>query len=179
MIPSTSVILKYEIPTTTVIDVSFLGGVYGLYLILGYYINNANIVNKISKLKLCILIIIELIITVFLQIYVLNQHIRYDLWYNFLPLMFLTCTIFILLKKMDNLDEKIYNLFYKLSKQTLAIFFIHMLFRYMIRGYIKELNIINPLKTILFFVVTLIFSIISIKIIGKSKLIKKYVLLIK
>lgn len=179
VVPSISVIIGYKIPRSTVIDISFLGGVYGVYLILGYYINNTNIMDKISKLKICIIVAIELGILVFTQIFLLNKNIKYNLWYNFLPLMLLACTIFILLKKLDNVNEKIYNIFYKLAKQTLAIFFIHMLIKYIVQGYINELNIMNPIKTIIIFIVIFILSVLIIKIIGKSKLAKKYLLLIK
>lgn len=178
-IPSISIMVDYKIPASTVINTGFLGGIYGIYLILGYYMNKTNILNKISTLKIVFIVMIEMGITVFIQIFLLNRGINYNLWYNFLPLAFLAFTIFILLKRLENVNKKVYSIFYKLSIQTLAIFFMHMLIKYIIQGYINELNIMNPIKTIIIFIVIFILSVLIIKIIGKSKLAKKYLLLIK
>ena len=179
LIPSLSVILSYRIPTSTVINTAFLGGVYGIYLVLGYYMDKINILDKISTLKMIFILIIELCITVASQIILLNKGVNYNLWYNFLPLVILAFTVFILLKRLKNINEKIYAIFYKLSTQTLAIFFIHMLIKYIVQSYINSFNIINPVKTIILFVVIFVFTLIVIEITRKNNLIRKFLLFIK
>lgn len=179
--PSLSTIIQDKSIASNVIDMSFLGSAYGLYVLLGYYISNSYKIQKISKRIIVLSIIITYFITVGIQIYLWNLGIKYNLWYNFLPLFLLGISIFCLFKKMEKikLSEKFYKLIYTLSKYSFAIFFVHIIVRYLVRDYINSFNLINPIKVILTFIVLLIMSIIIIRILKIIPIIRKYVLFMK
>lgn len=181
LLPTISIIAQDKTLGSTVLNISFLGGVYGLYVILGYYISSSDFIKKIPKYVICLITIVMLIITVLIQIYLWNMKIKYNIWYNFLPLFILSTIVFIFFKKNENLriNEKIYKIIYTISNQSLAIFFVHIIMRYLLKGFINSINIINPLKVILTFIILLLTSLIVVNILKKIKVIKKYVFLIK
>ena len=181
LLPTISTITQDKTLGNTVLNVSFLGGVYGLYLILGYYISKSNYIKKIHNYVIWITTLITLIITVIIQICLWNNGIKYNMWYNFLPLFILSTVVFMLFKKNENINinEKLYKIIYTISNQSLAIFFVHIIMRYLLKDYINSINIINPLKVIVTFIILLGTSLIIVNILKKIKLIKKYVLFIR
>lgn len=179
--PSLSIIMQDKSIASRVLDTAFLGSVYGLYILVGYYISISNKIQNIPKKMIVAFIVIIYFITVGIQIWLWNVKIKYNLWYNFLPLFLLGIAIFGLLKKMEqsNLCNKFYNLIYILSKYSFAIFFVHIIIRYFIRDMINSFNISNPAKVMLTFTGLLCTSIIVIKIMKSIPIIRKYIFLMK
>lgn len=181
LFPTISILLQDGDMASRVLDISFLGGVYGLYIMLGYYISISSKIKKVPNFILGAIVGILYLITVGIQIYLWNFGIKYNLWYNFLPLFVLGIAIFGLFKKMENIQikGKLYQIIYTISNWSLAVFFIHTIVIYFIRDYINALGFINPVKVILLFVITLFISLIAVKIIKSIPILKKYLLLIK
>lgn len=163
-------------------DLTFLGGGYGTYILIGYYINNSKI--KINKIFTWIFVIITFLLAVAMQfISHCNFTVEvYNIWYNNIFLLCCTSGIFILLKDMDEkkINAKLSKIFIYISKISFGIYLIHYIVMYLIKPYIVKVGLLNkPIKIILLFVLTSLASIFSIYILSKVKCIKKYVFRIK
>lgn len=182
LLPSINIILynihhieKYNL----IIDFSFLGGVYGLYILLGYYISEG-ILKNIQTKFLFVISIISYVFTVLIQYYAIYKGVIYNVWYNFITILTCTICIFELFRRIKKLKkQKIRNLFEYISKISLGIFFMHEIILKFFGKEIQSLNLINPVKTIIFFLITFVVSVILIKLLSNSKVIKKKVFLIK
>ena len=181
LFPSIFVFTQDAIMNSRVLDISFLGGVYGLYILLGYYISRSDKIKEIPKFILWAIVGLCYVITVVNQIYLCNSNIDYNLWYNFLPLFVLGIAVFSLFKRMENisLKERWKKILYTISNWSLAIFFIHAIVIYLIRDFINAFQVMNPVKVILLFITVVLISIIATKIMKTIPIFRKYLLLIK
>ncbi len=160
-------------------DFTFYGGIYGLYILLGYYIGKGYL-RKINKISLIIIAIISLVVTVFFQFFLYNKGKEYNVWYNFAGIMTLSVSIFELFARANlKLSNRCREIFLYLSKISLSIFFIHIIIQENISEYIKLFEIIKPIRVIILFVMSFIISILITYILSKIKVIKTKVLLIK
>lgn len=79
-----------------ILDISFLGGGYGLYIVGGYLIRE-KIIKKIKTKWLVFTSILFFIISCYIQIFELEHKIEYNIWYNS-PFIFI-CTFALLMNK--------------------------------------------------------------------------------
>ena len=164
------------------INIPFMGAEYGLYLLAGYYIYKYQNI-KINKIIVALIGIVCFLLTVYIQIYSLNNIATnvYRVWYNF-PLLFI-CSIcsFILLNRIeyDGLNGKIKSLCTYISKYSLGIFYIHSIISEIIVSYIKNISIKLSLIMLIVFVLTFVISFVCVHLLSKSKVISKRLFLIK
>ena len=181
-LPSINVILynihhiaKYNL----IIDLSFLGGEYGLYILFGYYISEGVLKNIQTKFLLLIFII-SYVFTVFIQYYAIYNGVTYNVWYNFITILICTICIFELFRRAKKLkNKKIGELIKYISQISLGIFFMHEIVLKLFGRVMQLCNLINPIKTIIFFIVTFVVSTILINLLSNLKFIKEKVFLIK
>ena len=163
-----------------VINLSFFGGVYGLYAIIGYLIYSNN-KDRFNNRLMVLFGIVSLLLTILIQIYSYASNHGYNVWYNFPFLLICSACLFILLLKLDL--SKFSNIFKKFitytSRVSLGMFFIHIIILFFLNEYMFALNIMLPLKVIILYLVTLILTYLVIFVLSKIKFISKYVLLIK
>jgi len=163
-----------------IVNFSFLGGKYGLYILLGYYINNG-LLKKCSNISLIIVAVISFIITCIFQYITCKIKMIYYVWYDFITLFICSICIFELFIRIKNRDNK--NIFIKstkyLSNISLGIFFIHEIFLKLFVRYTKKIDLSNPLECITLLILTTISSIICIYLASKIKIVKERVFLIK
>lgn len=173
------IILKIE-QFTNILDISFFGGTYGIYVIMGYYISQG-LLKKAKTNSIWIVTIISFILACGIQLLCYNNSIVYNIWYNSPFIFICTINLFELFTRID--CKIVHNWFIKLctyvSKIALAIFFLHVVILKLLTNYIKELKFLNPIKIILLFWLTFIVNIIIIYLLKKIKIIREKVLLIK
>ena len=182
LLPSLNVVLNIlELKEyNVIIDMTFLGGIYGLYIVLGYYLSKG-IFEKIKNKWLIVIATISFTITCIVQYWAYNKNISYDVWYNFLFLFLCSTCLFELVRRIKN-REKV-NVFIKLSKYiskiSLGIFFVHEIFLKILIKFIREYSLNRPIETIIMFIIALFTSIIFIYIASKLKIIREKVFLVK
>lgn len=159
---------------TCVLNLNFLGGIFGIYIILGYYIYNWNL-NKIDT-KWTIIIGMFSFFVAFLQRMLLG-----DLWYNSLPILVCACCLFILFNKIntEKIENKIGKIFTHISKISLAVFFIHYIVIILIMKNIYTISMMPLIRFIVLYISTTVISIIVATILSKVKYVSKYALLIQ
>lgn len=161
----------------------FLGGAYGLYILLGYYLTNLNRFKRIKILNLIFIALISFIATCAIQVVSFGEasHYSYTIWYN-LPLLFICAAcIFLIVTRFEykKLNKNIVKVVTFISKASLAIFFMHVITQTILKPYIVGLSISMPLKLILLFASNFIICTTISYILSRLKYISKWVLRIK
>lgn len=123
----------------SILYLNFLGGCYGLYVILGYYLNNG-ILKKYNNFILSLGVLLMFFLTCLIQLisYTQYSNFRFNVWYDFITLFVCSVCIFELFRRIN---IKLENIFIKItryiSKRSLAIFFLHII-------YLQSLSIYIP-----------------------------------
>ena len=166
----------------TILDLKFLGGVYGLYIILGYFITN-NFKLKMKSVYIVLILIFNFSITLIMQLISFSNISKcmYCVWYDNVFLLITTVCLFILFCRINDskINDKLKKYFYFISKISLSLFFIHYIVQSLLRIYVIKMQIIMPIKVILLFILVSLVSIGITFLLSKIKFVAKYILLIK
>ena len=148
------------------------------YIILGYIISKG-LLKKIKNIYLIFSTGISFIMAVGIQIFIYNRGTSYNIWYNSIFILLTATCLFELFTRIKNDKNKIQKVFTFLSESSFAIFFIHKIVLICLKDNVNNININNPLKVVLMFLVTTLLCIIIILSLRKVKWIKNKVFLIK
>lgn len=161
-----------------VIDVSFLGGIYGVYILFGYFINK-KFLRKI-KTNMCLMIsLVFFIMTIALQYWAYKHNNIYNVWYDCIFLIITTAFLYEVICRIEHKNFKCKNLVEYISRISLAIFFIHIIIINLIGTYIADLNIDMSIKIIVLSLMVFIISFVLITILSCARFIKEKIFLIK
>lgn len=154
----------------------FSGGVYGIYIILGYLVKKGQFKN-ISNYKLGLLTFVSFLICVLFQYYSFTINYNFLLWYEFPFVMLGSFALFELCSRLDEVWA--YDWILVLSKYSFAVFLIHNLFRLPLLPLVVKLPYSEPVKAIILWVLLIIFSYITAAIIYRIPRFGKYILYMK
>lgn len=157
-----------------IIDTSFLGGIYGIYMVLGFF-SQSNKLKKFSKKSLTLIMAFTFVCACWIQIYSLNRFKEYNIWYDSPFLLLCSTCLFELIMRIDTtrISEKIRNMFTYISKISFAIFFMHSIVELVLKDYIKLIPIANCLKLLILFVGSFSICVLMTWILNKIKIIRK------
>lgn len=180
VLPTLNNILKmFKIKTyTSILDISFLGGGYGLYMLIGYFIRKGFFKNIKSSL-LGVVSIVSFALACIMQIVMYEKGIAYNIWYNSIFLLMTTVPLFELFTRIKINSHNIKSIFTYISKISFGIFFMHEISLNLFSKYIKLISVIKPLKVLILSIAVFVTSVIIIMILSKIKVIKNKVFLIK
>lgn len=167
------------------LSLTFAGGVYGLYIVLGYYIYS-NIDKIKTKRSYIAIFIVSICLAVLIQYFgYYNTHgliSRYDIWYDSPFILISSIFLFIWFNKINgaHIKHMACLIFKYLSENSLAIFFIHIIVIELIEPYILLCTLFGNLTKVgLLFVFTIFISIFISYCMGKIKFIRSKLFLIK
>lgn len=109
-----------------VLDLSFLGGGYGVYLIFGYLVRQ-NTFKKIPTLAVVLSALLFFVFCVYTQIFCYRRGVAYNIWYDSLPLLICTLSLFELFHRIKRLPRPVASVAKALSETSFAIYLIHVL----------------------------------------------------
>ncbi|MCR5026808.1 MAG: acyltransferase [Methanobrevibacter sp.] len=151
----------------------FSGGIYGIYIILGYLVKKGKFKN-ISSSKLWILSIISFLICVGFQYYAFVINYDFFLWYEFPFILLGSFALFELCSRVKTV--KFYSWVTVISKYSFAVFLIHNLFRLPLLPLVVQLPFSEPVKAIVLWILLIIFSFTAAAIIYRIPRFGKYIL---
>lgn len=154
------------------LDLSFSGAQYGLYIILGYYIHNKNALKKVKPIFLILISLISFILNCLVQVYFYKREASAIVYYDFIGVLTISTSIYLLLLKCKIKESKLLKY---ISINSLPIYFIHFPVLIILKNY-TNLNMNRPISVIIYYFASLLISILIIKIISRIKFIKKYLL---
>ncbi len=151
----------------------FSGGIYGIYIILGYLVKKGKFKN-ISSSKLWILAIVSFLICVLFQYYAFVINYDFFLWYEFPFILLGSFALFELCSRVKSV--KFYSWVTVISKYSFAVFLIHNLFRLPLLPIVVQLPFSEPVKAIVLWILLIIFSFTAAAIIYRIPRFGKYIL---
>lgn len=152
----------------------FLGGVYGVYLILGYLVKK-EIFNNIKKRYMIIVCVMAYLGAVWQQLYCYSKGVEYNILYNNFCLLLYSFMIFLLIK--CSLKTFYFQGVETLAKFAFGIYLIHNPIMIVFTKYYLADNIY--FKVLVSFSVALIGSYLIILFVSKMGKIGKYLFMIK
>ena len=151
----------------------FSGGVYGIYIILGYLVKKEQF-KGISSGKLWLLAAISFIICVLFQYYAFIKGYDFFLWYEFPFILTGSFALFELCSRMGSV--RAYPIVTFLSKYSFAVFLVHNLFRLPLLPIVVQLPFSEPVKAIILWILLIFFSYLATVIIYRIPRFGKYIL---
>ena len=151
----------------------FSGGIYGIYIILGYLVKKGQFKN-ISSGKLGILAFISFIICILFQYYAFTKGFDFFLWYEFPFILTGSFALFELCSRMESV--RAYPIVTFLSKYSFAVFLVHNLFRLPLLPIVVQLPFSEPVKAIILWILLIFFSYLATVIIYRIPKFGKYIL---
>jgi len=154
-------------------SLGFSGGVYGIYLVIGYLVKKGAF-KRISTPKLGLMALISFIICVLFQYYAFIKGYNFFLWYEFPFVAIGSFALFEATSRRQNV--KTYTLVKFLSKYSFAVFLIHNMFRLPLLPVVAKLPYTEPVKAIILWILLIFLSYIAAAIIYRIPRFGKYVL---
>ena len=150
-----------------VIDLSFGGGTFGVMIILGYCLS-CGLLRRWSKWLLLWGCVFSFAFTVVSQIFLYRHGIRYNVWYNYFPLIIAAACLFELASRVRLSPS---GLVTQLATYSFGIYLVHSPIRILL---IRCLPTANPfVKLLIVYVGTLLFSFLFVFVCSRVRLIKK------
>ena len=151
----------------------FSGGVYGIYIILGYLVKQ-NLFKKYSSKLMGLIAIVSFIICFLFQYYAFIKGYDFFLWYEFPFILTGSFALFELCSRMKKV--RAFPIVSFLSKYSFAVFLVHNLFRLPLLPVVVKLPFTEPVKAIILWILLIIFSYIAVVIIYRIPRFGKYIL---
>ena len=151
----------------------FSGGVYGIYILLGYLVKKG-MFKDISSAKLWILAIVSFLICVVFQYYTFTRSYNFFLWYEFPFILLGSFALFELCSRKKSV--RFYSGVKVFSKYSFAVFLIHNLFRLPLLPLVVMIPVTEPVKAIILWILLIIFSFATAAIIYRIPKFGKYIL---
>ena len=151
----------------------FSGGVYGIYILLGYLVKK-DLFKKYASSKLWLLAIVSFLICLVFQYYAFTKGYDFFLWYEFPFILTGSFALFELCSRMGKV--RAYPLVSFLSKYSFAVFLVHNLFRLPLLPIVVQLPYTEPVKALILWVLLIIFSYAAVVIIYRIPRFGKYIL---
>ncbi len=158
------------------IDFPFMGGVYGLYLIMGYMIRK-DLFQQIKTLWMALLSPVSLLFVILLQWYSFSKGVRYTVWYDSILLFLSALSLFLLCSRAKLTGNAVILV---LSRYSFAIYLIHNMIVMLLPKY---LNL--PAGIISFVIIFVLALVIPVGIaflidrISAKRILSKYLLYLK
>ena len=176
--PLVSIINNVAVGESTSLQLSlgFSGGIYGLYLIIGYLIKKG-VLKKLKSVFLWIISIISVVMGTGLQLWAYNNNYEYNIWYDCVFILIAAVSLFELFSRISKV--RAYVVIKWLAKYSFAVYLMHSITLNVIRQKILALQFIQPVKVVLLWLLVMIFSYFGVWLISKIPKIGKYILYIK
>ena len=151
----------------------FSGGVYGIYIILGYLVKKGQF-KHFDSIKLGLIALISFMVCLFFQYYAFTKGYSFQLWYEFPFVLIGSFALFELCSRMDKV--RAYPFVSFLAKYSFAVFLVHNLFRLPLLPIVVQLPVTEPVKAIILWILLIIFSYIAVVIIYRIPRFGKFIL---
>lgn len=165
------------------IDVTFIGGNYGAYLLMGLFCKRGYF-KRLPCILLAFGFLVSCAFCCFIMLFSVKKGYDYHLWYDFIGVFVASLCLFELVSRIEiKGSSKASRAFaYSvslLSQLSLGIYFIHKPILNVVRAYLWHFITLRPVLAAAVFVLTLAVSFIIAFVISKIPKVRKWILLIK
>lgn len=165
-------------------SIPYMGAIYGLYLLVGYYIYDNQVkIKKIRNWHLILTAILSYVVIMCFEVYSLSDksHYIYKVWYDFPFLLICTACLFTLFTRIDDnvINERISNIFTYISRISMGIYFVHIIVIMTKIKYMGQIFASISLETAFLTIITIILSAVIVGVLSRNKYVARYIFLIK
>ena len=158
--------------------------IFIVYILMGYYVSEKQILSKVGYKLLLTISIASLGLCAVMQYCLCQAGFDYKLFYDNIFLLISTVCMFELFRRMNSYvsaHKKGSSIITNISIMSLGIFFIHNLVQYTLYLYTKEVTseLSSPICVIMMFVASFSISIVLVMILKNNGITKKYLLRIR
>lgn len=158
------------------LSTGFGGGIYGVYLLMGYLIKK-NVQAKIPDYLVILVTGISLLGAVGVQLWAFSYGYAYQLWYDCPFVLVASVGIFILCSRNER--RKKGNLTAFMSQYSFAVYMIHVVVLQLLAPRFLELGMNREWTTLILLVVVGAGSYLLVWLLGKNQMIRKYLFYMK
>lgn len=169
-------------PLSVRFDLGYSGGVYGIYLLLGWCVKTAaggGIFGAIPTKVLAVAAIVLFVLCVSFQLWSYSLNSAYNIWYTNGLLVLCALACFELLSRIPDNRVPAYKVVYTVSYYSFALYLVHFPIRMLIAPAIKALPVMLPIQTLVLWALTFTISLIVSWAISKIPRIGKPLLYLK
>ena len=168
--------LKLELPIYPMLSEGFSGGVYGLYIVLGYLIKKG-LLKKIKTGIVSLLCVLSFAAAVAFWVWCYCHNYGWNMWYDCVFLAFASVFLFELISRIRKVPfEKACRF---LSRYSFAVFIVHIIILILIGPFINMLSLLIPAKVVLLEISLLVLSYLLAYLISLIPKAGKYILYLK
>jgi|GEM_PF-194130 len=173
----------FDLPFTVTrqVDVSFLGGTYGIYLIAGALCKRG-VLKKIPTAVVLLISVASFAVMALFIFFMMRAGYDYHLWYDF-PFLFLCAfCLFELFSRINTkraLVKKGIPVTAAISSVSFGMYFMHVPLLRDILKYFEAMDINNPLKTLIYIAVVFTVSLVLSFLLSKIPVVKRLLFNIK
>lgn len=161
---------------SSLVDLSYSGGIYGTYIILGYLISRGKNYKK-SRERLYSILLIVLFVTAIVNQEIFYQHgIEFRYWYDSIFIFLMIVIIIILLSRIKTIPVK--KVFLLISKYSFGIYLIHNIILTLLIPLLPQ-TMDRLTKTVVLTVLTFLLSFSLVLVICRMKKLGKLLFLTK
>lgn len=140
----------------SVLNLGYSGGVYGIYILLGYCIKKG-VLKTLKRYQIVAISIVFFCLTVLLQILSYAYGKTYNVWYNCGFLLFCSMFLFEWFSRIHITRNQGWRSW--LSRNSFGIYLVHFPFIMLLEKWMKGLPLMMPIKVILLWGIVLAISI--------------------
>jgi len=169
-----------ELPLSNQFSLGFSGGIYGLYILYGYFVS-VGAFKKISTKIILVILVSALVSVIIIQNWFYQSGYEYNVWYDSLPLLIASIGVYELVSRTKNnqINTQMYKLIKYVSTYSFGVYLTHNMIIECIGDSFKEFAVIMPFKVILLWVICFIISLVITVLISKIPKLGKYTLYLK
>ncbi len=161
------------------VELEFLGGYYGFYVIIGYLVKK----GEFKNIKTWIFVIGAVIMfasIVGIQLFYYYNDYAYNVWYDCVFILICAFCIFIIISRLPQLYT-IQPFIQDIAKKSFGIYLVHNPIRKILGRYtfIGTGDLIMPIKVLLLFVITFLLSWLLVTLICKIPKVGKFLMGVK
>lgn len=161
---------------SSLVDLSYSGGIYGTYIILGYFLFQRKIFGRSWKWLFTILLVLLWIAAIVNQEIFYQHGVEYKYWYDSIYVFFMSVIIINLLSQIKTIPLK--DIFLLIAKYSFGIYLIHNIILTLLIQLLPQ-TIDRMMKTVILTVLTFLLSFLLVIVISRIKKIRKILFFIK
>ena len=160
-----------------VLNLSFAGGIYAVYWVIGYYFKRG-IFEKVKAVTWLIGFLFFYVLTVVFQVWAFSKSVAYLNWYDLPLLLLTTICLFGLFSRFPQI--RFQRFFKSLSICSFGIYLVHYPVMRVVRDHFMP-NVMNGKAeaVVMLTLITLVISFLFVCVASKNSVLRKYLFLIK
>lgn len=172
-------IIESDYRMNSAISIGNLFSIYFIYVFIGYYVGNNEIVSEISTGWLAFLTMLAFMFCCGYQYFAYRGPTNYLVSYDLVGILICATLLFEFIKRVAGYFTGMHRGITYISKISFGIYFVHIIIMEILNWYVDFSGYHRCMKLLLLELISMVGSVIVISLLSKIPLFKKYLFMIK